>query len=341
MNTFSPQIPSPPLAGQRTLLQPGIWWVRMPLPFALDHINLWLLEGDAGYTLVDTGMALPAVKAAWDTILAGLDKPLTDIVVTHFHPDHLGLAQWLIERTGASMHLSVAEYLTAHMIWHQQAGHSNADMLQFFAAHGLAKEAQQVLAERGNAYRKGVPDIPLKYRRLHAGDIGRFGATDWRLDLGQGHSPEHIALYSEKSSVLISGDMLLPRITTNISVFSSAPEEDELARYLASLAAWQSLPDSVLILPSHGLPFFGAKARISYINEHHAERLRTLESACGKMLCAAELLPTLFPRPLDAHQTMFAMGEAIAHLNHLYQANRLTRQVGTDGVFRFQRSTFH
>jgi glyoxylase-like metal-dependent hydrolase (beta-lactamase superfamily II) len=310
--------------------------VRMPLPFALDHINLWLLEGETGFTIVDTGIALDSLRAAWEQILRGLDKPVNDIVVTHFHPDHLGLASWLAEKTGAPIHMSTGEFLTAHMIWQQLAGHGIPDMLDFFARHGLGDAARTALAERGNAYRRGVPQLPAQFRRLHAGDLVGFGGADWRVDSGLGHSPEHLALYCEARKVLISGDMLLPRITTNISVFAAAPEEDALARYLGSLASWKALPDNVLVLPSHGLPFAGAPARIAQIEVHHFERLSALESACSEPKTAAQLLPTLFPRQLDAHQTMFAMGEAIAHLNHLFRNGCLSRTCDAHGVLRFQ-----
>jgi glyoxylase-like metal-dependent hydrolase (beta-lactamase superfamily II) len=332
-----PSFPVPPPSGRRVEVSPRVWWVRMPLPFALDHINLWLLEGDSGYTIVDTGIALDSVRTAWEEVLSELDKPVTDIVVTHFHPDHLGLATWLAEKTGAPIHMSAGEFLTAHLVWQQLAGHGIPEMLRLFARHGLAEPPRAALAERGNAYRRGVPALPEEYRRLCAGDRLRFGPAEWHLHEGRGHSPEHIALYSPEARVLISGDMLLPRITSNISVFAAAPEEDALKRYLASLAAWKTLSDDVLILPSHGLPFRGASARIREIEDHHFERLGALESACSEPMTAAELLPTLFPRPLvDAHQTMFAMGEAIAHLNHLSGNGRLGRTCGADGVLRFQ-----
>ncbi len=327
----------PPDIGQRVEIRSGLWWVRMPLPFALDHINLWLIEGDSGYTIVDAGIATDAVRSAWEVVLSGLDKPVSDILVTHFHPDHLGLASWLAATTGAPVHMSAAEYLSAHLVRTEQGGHGVADMLRFYSRHGLEESVRRAAVARGNTYRIRVPDLPNEYRRLRGGDTIELGGNTWHQVAGFGHSPEHIALHSPTLAVLISGDMLLPRITTNISVYAMAPEEDQLSRYLSSLAAWKSLPDDTLVLPSHGMPFFGARPRIEAIEAHHAVRLRALEDACAVPMAAAEVLPTLFVRPLDLHQTMFAMGETIAHLSHLAKAGRLDRTCDADHVLRFRR----
>lgn len=340
---------TPPAAGEKQEISPGVWWVRMPLPFALDHINLWLIRDGAGWAIVDTGIALPAVEAAWTRLLAELDGPVTRLIVTHFHPDHLGLAAWLQARTGAPLHITQGEFLTAHLIWAQGPGHSVADMIALFRAHGLDEAAIEAQAERGNAYRRGVPDLPATYERLHRGDALPLGERTWTVIEGLGHSPEHAALFApsgpDGQPLLISGDMLLPRITTNISVFASAPNADALARYQTSLEELSTLPPNCLVLPSHGLPFRGLGERVAALHEHHEERLAVLESACAERpgQSAADLLPVLFPRrpdlpPMDAHQIMFAMGEALAHLNHLEHAGRLYRSQDADGVFRYSRS---
>jgi glyoxylase-like metal-dependent hydrolase (beta-lactamase superfamily II) len=331
-----PDTATPP-PGTRKEIAPGVWWLRMPLPFVLDHINLWLLESAQDYTIVDTGLSSSAVRAAWETLLADLDKPVGRIVVTHFHPDHLGLAAWLAERTGAPILMSSGEFLTSHLVWEQQAGHGVSHMLDFYRRHGLDEARCRALDERGNAYRKGVPVLPQSYRRLHDGDLLPVAGRHWQAIVGLGHSPEHIALHDAANRVLIAGDMLLPRITTNVNVFATTPEEDSLVRYLDSLAAWHDLPDETLVLPSHGLPFRGARARIDFIRGHHAERLERLLAVCTAPVSATDLLPCLFERELDAHQTMFAMGEAIAHLNHLVNTGSLDRLTNADGAIRFRR----
>lgn len=340
--TASLQFPFPdlPAPGTRLQVAPGIFWLRMPLPFALDHINLWLLKDGEGWVIVDTGFGLPDVQATWETILAGLGGPVTAIVVTHFHPDHLGLASWLQEKTGAApLYMTAGEYLTAHAVWHEVGGHGTAAMLAQFRAHGLEEERCAALAKRGNAYRKGVPGLPETYRRLFGGDRLQIDGQDWQVVLGYGHSPEHMALYCEDSNVLISGDMLLPKISTNVSVFAVTPTANVLQHYLQSLARYAEVfPPDTLVLPSHGLPFRGIQPRVAELHEHHDERLAVLEENCAQPRSAAELLTTLFPRALDTHQTMFAMGEAIAHLNYLEQAGRLARKRDADGVFRYVRN---
>lgn len=324
-----------PENGATLEVAPGIHWVRMPLPFALDHINLWLLADGEGWTGVDTGYALDVVKEAWDRLLTA--HPLRRVIVTHFHPDHLGLAAWLQVRTGAPLWMTLGEYATAQLIHQQVAGYSIAAMLEFFRAHGLDAARCDALAQRGNAYARGVPEIPAAYRRIFAGEEIVIGAQSWQVLIGHGHAAEHASLYCEKQKVLISGDMLLPRITTNISAFSSNPDGDPLAEFLHSLQAFKTLPAGTLVLPSHGRPFIGIHDRVAMLEAHHAERCQKLEAACVQAQSAAELIPVLFDRDIaDPHQTMFAMGEAIAHLFHLEHAGRL-RRVVEDDIIRFIR----
>jgi glyoxylase-like metal-dependent hydrolase (beta-lactamase superfamily II) len=338
---------TPPVASETFEVAPGIHWLRMPLPFALDHINLWLLEdevdGRPAWTIVDTGYALAAVKEYWERILARLATGprgglIARIVVTHFHPDHVGLAAWLQEKTGAAIHMSQGEYLTAHAVWHEIGGHGTQAMLRQFRAHGLNAERCAALERASGGYNRGVPQLPTDYRRLFDGDQLAIGRHDWQVGMGFGHSPEHVSLYCDTLGVLISGDMLLPKISTNISVLAVTPMADALADYLASLDRYGDLPVETLVLPSHGLPFYGMQERVAAQHAHHEERLLILEENCVTPLSAAELLSTLFTRELDTHQTMFAMGEAIAHLNRLEHAGRVVRTQGDDGVIRFVRA---
>jgi glyoxylase-like metal-dependent hydrolase (beta-lactamase superfamily II) len=322
-----------PAAGATIAVAPGVEWMRMPLPFALDHINLWLLADGAGWVAVDTGIALDDVRAAWKSALAG--RRLTRQIVTHFHPDHLGLAAWLEAETGAPLLMTLGEYTVAQLVAHQVPPYDIDSMLGFFRRHGLDEERIAALAKRGNAYQRGVPGIPASYRRLMAGDVLSIGGRDWRIVVGYGHAPEHASLYCEELRVLISGDMLLPRISTNVSAFSSSPDCDALGLFLASITALKTLPGDTLVLPSHGRPFRGLHARVDDLVAHHEARCDDLLGACDTPQSAAELIPVLFPREIsDAHQTMFAMGEAIAHLTHLEQARRIGR-VTENGVVRF------
>jgi glyoxylase-like metal-dependent hydrolase (beta-lactamase superfamily II) len=332
---------APPAPGEAIEVAPGLQWIRMPLPFALDHINLWLARDDDGrFTAVDSGYGTETTRALWErqfaTTLAG--APLSRVVATHYHPDHLGNAAWLAERFGVNVHMTQAEFLTAHSVLDQRATHSLADTCALFLAHGLEREHVDALAGRGNAYARGVPQAPRTIERMIAGDTVRFGGDDWTVIPGYGHSPEHAALYAPKRSVLISGDMLLPRISTNVAVWPVDPDGDPLGRFLASLAAFERLSDDTLVLPSHGLPFRGSAARVAELRAHHAARLAELMDALRaseRPMSAGELVPVLFRRPLDLQQRFFATGEAIAHLNHLWHAGRAQRHAGDGGALRF------
>jgi glyoxylase-like metal-dependent hydrolase (beta-lactamase superfamily II) len=331
--------PDVPAAGEKIELAPGVFWLRMPLPFQLDHINLWLLRDGCGWVLVDTGFANDAVRVIWDEVLAQLDGPLTRIIVTHFHPDHLGLATWLMEKNGAPLSMTSGEFLTAHAVWNEVGGHGAAFMVKQFRQHGLGNELLEKFARRGSGYRLAIPALPNHYTRLMAGDRLTIDGRHWQIIIGHGHSPEHMALYCAELGVLISGDMLLPKISTNISVFAATPEANALAWFLDSLTVMATeMPPDTLVLPSHGLPFTGVQSRVEALQAHHQERLQALETSCQNAPeSAAGLLDVLFGRVLDTHQTMFAMGEAIAHLNYLEQAGRLSRSMDADGVIRYMR----
>lgn len=328
-----------PAEGEAVEIVPGLRWVRMPLPFALDHINLWLLDDGEALAVVDTGYGIDRTRAAWTGILAGEARPLERIVVTHHHPDHLGLAAWLAARDGGRIHMTLGEYLGGHAIWHQLPGYSVADMVAQFRAHGLAEERAAALAARGNAYRHGIPAMPARFERMLAGDSLVIGGNEWRVIAGFGHAPEHASLYCSRLGVLISGDMLLPRISTNISVYAATPHDDPLGRFLDSIQEFCALPDDTLVLPSHGKPFKGIRARVEQLVEHHRDRCAALLSECEAPRCAGELLGVLFPRELDTHQSMFAMGEAIAHLNHLEKQGELLRVAGSDDLIRYVRTS--
>ncbi|MEW6512782.1 MAG: MBL fold metallo-hydrolase [Pseudomonadota bacterium] len=323
-----------PETGTTCPVAPGVHWLRMPLPFALDHINLWLLEDGAGFTAIDTGIAMDAVKAAWKSALAG--RQLSRQIVTHFHPDHLGLAGWLESEYGAPLWMTQGEYLTASVIAAGLAPFDIPSMVALFRTHGLDAERCAALESRGNAYRRGVPAIPASFHPLFENDTVTIGKHDWRVLIGHGHAPEHASLYCTELKILIAGDMLLPRISTNVSAYAAAPHLDTLRLYLNSIDRLATLPEDTLVLPSHGKPFRGIQARVAELHAHHADRCADLLAACADgPRCAGDLLAVLFGRPIDdPHQTLFAMGEAIAHLNYLEAQNRLQRR-SENGTFYF------
>ena len=290
-----------PAAGQAVDVAPGVRWLRMGLPFALNHVNLWLLEDGDGWTVVDCGIATDATREAWEQVFAQElgGRPVTRVIATHCHPDHVGLAGWLCERWNASLWMTVGEYAFARMMSAALPGADGPSMVPHFRRHGLTDPEKLAQLEGRKAYYPTlVPTVPEHFIRLDERYPVKIGAHDWRVITGTGHSPEHAALYCEALGVLVSGDM---------------------------------------VLPSHGKPFRGLQRRIAQLGAHHAERLAEVREACVTPQSAADIVPLMFRRELDTHQLTFAMGEALAHLHRLWQAGELARQEGSDGVLRFVR----
>ncbi|MES2151597.1 MAG: MBL fold metallo-hydrolase [Pseudomonadota bacterium] len=333
-----------PAAGQVHVLAPGLRWLRMPLPFALDHINLWLLEdereGEAGWAAVDCGVANDATRANWEQVFeSGLDgKRLLRVIATHCHPDHVGLADWLCRRFDVALWMTTGEFGFARMMAAALPGVDGSAALPHFVRHGLEDPALLArLGARRNYYPSLVPAVPAAYHRMQDGQRIGIGARRWEVIAGYGHSPEHAALYCAELGTLISGDMVLPRISTNVSVFAVEPEGNPLQQYLDSLDRYDALPADTLVLPSHGKPFRGLHIRLAQLRAHHAERLAEVVSACASPQSAMDIVPIMFRRPLDAHQLSFALGEALAHLHKLWTDGILRRVTGHDAIIRFQQ----
>jgi glyoxylase-like metal-dependent hydrolase (beta-lactamase superfamily II) len=328
-----PEVPAP---GATLEVAPGIHWLSMPLPFQLDHINLWLLDDDDGWTLVDTGIGNEETRSLWQRIL--VNRKVKRVILTHYHPDHAGNAAWLCRRHGAELWTTQGEYLTAHAVRTSSAGYTADAVLAVFRKNGLDEERAARMRAPRNRYAELVPEFPLCYRRIIESDEVAVGKASWRAIIGHGHAPEHLSLFSKNLDTVIAGDMLLSTISTNVSVWSIDPEGDPLRLFLDSIARYRELPADVLVLPSHGKPFRGAHRRVEQLEKHHADRLSELSESLKTPQSAADLLGVLFRRPLDTHQTFFAMGEAIAHLNYLYYAGRAQRALGNDGIMRYAAS---
>jgi glyoxylase-like metal-dependent hydrolase (beta-lactamase superfamily II) len=336
-----------PEPGHCIQVAPGIKWIRMALPFALNHINLWLLRdrqaGEQGFvegwSIVDCCIHKDDAKVQWESIfeneLDGL--PVLRVIATHMHPDHIGLAHWLCDRWNAPLWISATDYQVARFGCMGPTAFGGERAAEFFAAHGLNQSdmVEQIRA-RTNYFPSLVPSVPESYHRMLDGGTLRVGSHQWKCISGYGHAPEHIALYCADLKVLIGGDMMLPRISTNVSVYESEPEANALALFLESIDKFAPLPADTLVLPSHGKPFTGLHRRIEQLHEHHRDRLVEVMEACAAApSSAADIIPVLFKRTLDLHQITFAMGEAVAHLHALWYAQKLTRQRGPDGVYRF------
>jgi glyoxylase-like metal-dependent hydrolase (beta-lactamase superfamily II) len=332
-----------PAPGATMEVAPGVRWIRMSLPFVLNHINLWLLrdevEGRQGWSVVDCCIARDESRAQWEQVFANelQGLPILRVIVTHMHPDHIGLADWLCARWDVRMWISATDYNVARLGAMGPTAFGGDAAAAYFASHGLndAESVERIKA-RSKYYPTLVPSVPRHYRRMMDADVLRIGGRDWRCISGHGHAPEHIALYCDELRLLIGGDMMLPRISTNVSVYEVEPEADALRQFLSSIDKFRDLPEDTLTLPSHGKPFTGLHERIEQLHAHHRDRLQEVLDACAQgPQCAADVMPVMFKRPLDLHQKTFAMGEVVAHLNYLWFKDQLSRKLDADGIYRF------
>jgi glyoxylase-like metal-dependent hydrolase (beta-lactamase superfamily II) len=336
-----------PAGGATFQVAPGVKWIRMALPFALNHINLWLLrdtlDGREGWTVVDCCIDRPESRAQWEQIFAseleGL--PILRVIVTHMHPDHIGLAHWLCAHWTTAEHtcrlwISATDFNAARMACQTAAGHGGQAAADFVASHGISNPDQlQKIRERTGYYAQMVPSVPASYVRIMDGMKLRIGSHEWHCISGYGHAPEHIALHCPALKVLISGDMILPRISTNVSVYDLEPEANSLTLFLDSINRFAPLAPDTLTLPSHGKPFTGLHERINQLYAHHAERLQEVIDACTEApQTAHDIVAIMFKRALDLHQLTFAQGEALAHLHKLWFEGKLVRR-NEAGVYRF------
>ncbi len=328
----------PPAPAKVQEVADGILWVRMPLPFALDHVNLWVLRDQSGWALVDTGMANESTRDLWERLLAGPlgGLPIHQVICTHFHPDHMGLAGWLTERFAVPLTTTFGEWCTGRMRWLDHGPDFRAHMVEHFRRAGYGPDFLQHVGDTGNTYRPRVSPPPLSFRRIGEGDRLTIGGRAWQVMACGGHSPEHACLWNPESGVLIAGDQILPRISPVVSVWAQEPEGDPLSLFLASLDRLAALPEDTLALPSHDQPFRTIRQRCGALHAHHRDRLERTREACRQPATALEVLRTLFRRPLDAHQTAFATAETLAHLNHLVALGAVGRRIDDTGVWLYQ-----
>ena len=325
-----------PEAGEVTAIGDGIYWVRMALPFALDHINLYLLEDTDGWLIVDTGVGGKATQENWEAVFAKHlgGKPVTKVLVTHMHPDHIGQAGYLTERWRAPLLISRTEYLMARTLTSKPAETNRWQQQEHYQRSGLASEKVEQLLARSSGFGRATTPVPHTYLRLQQGQTLTINGKPWQVKVGHGHSPEHVCLYCEELQVLISGDQILPAITPNISVSAIEPEENPLRDYLESLRPFAELPADTLVLPAHNRPFTGLHQRLNYLHDHHQEKLSALMIACQQPQTAADLLPVMFRRELHDSQIRLALGECIAHLNYLLVEGKLERKL-TDELYLY------
>ena len=329
-----------PEPGELLTIMPGIRWWRVPMSGPLKHVNGLVLDDVGGVAVIDTGTASPRSSEAWKTMLAGplADTRVTRVICTHMHPDHIGLAGWLCRRFAAPLVMTRTEWLTARMLSADQRSEQPPEMMAFWRAAGWDEE--QVTRGAGQSFdRFGrmIARLPLDYTRIREGDRLTIGAEEWEVVVGSGHSPEHACLLNHQRRVLIAGDQVLPRISSNVSLQVSEPGADPLGEWLDSIEKLKHLPDDLLILPGHGDPFYGLHARLDALATEHRERLDALVIHMDQPRRATDCFAQLFRRPIGPDVLGMATGEALAHLRHLEVSARAVKTVN-DGVWWYSRA---
>lgn len=319
--------PEPPPSGELFEVAPGIMWARIPLPFQLDHVNVYLIKDDDGWAILDTGIAHDKTRAAWEVLFSGplAGWHITKIIVTHYHPDHIGLAGWLCARFNAPLLTSQTSYLGCLNISLDPGAFEAQHYFDFYRRHGMSQKTAALVATQGHAYLGMVAPLPPTFRRLVAGDQLVLAGRSFDVLSGDGHAPEQIMLYSAQDGLLLAADQVIAKISPNISVWAVEPDGDPLGLYLRSLAKLEhDLPADTLVLPGHRLPFFGLHDRCRELVAHHRERCDLIVNACGEQArTVAELVPVLFRRELDPHQLSFAFSETHAHVNRMIESGAL------------------
>jgi len=326
-----------PEAGEIMSVAEGLYWVRMPLPFSLKFINLWLVDDGDGWTVIDTGMPLEDTKAAWRAIfsreLGG--RPVKRIIVTHMHPDHVGNAGWISRKfPGAMLWMSRLEYLTCRTLVADTGREAPQAGIDFYHRAGWSEDEIETYKARFGGFGRGVSALPDAYFRLTDGMHFEMGGARWQVVMGAGHSPEHACLHCPEQNLLISGDQLLPRISSNVSVFPTEPAADPLSDWLASCAKLiEAVDEDVLVLPAHNTPFSGAHHRLQHLIDGHELGLTRLQARLAEApRRVVDTFPALFGRKIGPEDYGMATGEALAHLNCLIIRGQARRETRPDGV---------
>jgi len=330
-----------PNPGELIEVGPGIFWVRMPLPISLNHINLWMLEEQDGWTLVDTGMATEDTKALWEEIFSTHlnSKPVKQVIVTHMHFDHLGLAGWLVEKWGATLCMSRTEYLSSRVIINEIKSDPPEATVAFFRAAGVEESILDEFKVRFNNRSDFVSPLPSHYKRLTDNQVLQIGSLQWTVIIVEGHSPEHICLHCKSLNIMIAGDQILPRISPNISVRPDEPRANPLHNFLRSCESLKNrLNKDVLILPSHGDPFYGVHLRLQDMINEHKKGLQDLLEFCSQPRSVADVFPILFKSKINIGNMVIAVGEAVANLNYLVSSKELVVDIGSDGIARYKQA---
>lgn len=330
-----------PAPGTTREIAPGVRWLTMPMPGSLSHINLYLLEDRHGWYVVDTGLSNKETAACWGEVFQAElgTKPVIGVICTHMHPDHVGQASMITEHFRCPLYMTRGEYYQARSFANSGGSHHSSWIgEEFYTRAGMPSNYLQELSkmwQQRSSESMSMPEMPSGYERLEDGQVLTIGDHDWQIVVGSGHSPEHACLYCAALKILISGDQILPIITSNVSVHPTEPNANPLKAWMDSHDRFLSIPADTFVLPAHNLPFFGVRDRLRGLISHHDDRMLAIEETCTDPQVAKDLLPVLFARKLDPRQMMMALGEAIAHLHLLMHRNRIERTLHEDGQYRF------
>lgn len=322
-------------AGQAVEVAPGVLWLRQPVGGGLPFINVWALADGDGWTLVDTGMQTHETAQAWRKAFAGAlgGRPITRVIVTHLHPDHVGLAGWITRKFGCRLWMTRLEYFQCRMLVADTGREAPEDGVRFYRAAGWDEDTLETYKAKFGGFGKAIYQLPDSYRRMEDGDEFDVGGRLWRVVTGNGHSPEHACLYCPELKLLISGDQVLPRISSNVSVFPTEPDADPLTDWITSLTKIKAaVPDDVLVLPAHNDPFYGLHGRLDHLIGGHERSLTRLEKMLSEPRRAIDVFGALFARKIDPEVVGMATGESLAHINCLIRRGRAVREVDRDGV---------
>lgn len=316
----------------------NLQWVRKTLPFNLTHINCWLLQDEDGLTIVDTGVDTPQGRAEWERALSTHTLPLRCVLCTHMHPDHIGLAGWLVRKHKTQFMISRSEYLMCRTLVADTGRNAPDEALVFYRSAGFSEDELESYQSRFGGFGSMVSQLPDTYRRLQGGQTLQIGGYSWQTIATGGHSPEHICLYCREHNLLIAGDQLLPGITPNVSVWPTEPQANPLGEWLDGC---RHLKDSIdrdcLVLPSHGKPFYGAHQRIQYIIDMHIQGLEQITAQLQRPTKVTELFSTLFHSRISESNRIMAAGETIAHLNYLVAQEQIGFEIQSDGSALYSR----
>ncbi len=319
----------------------GLVWLRMPLPFSLNHINLWLLRDVSGWVIVDTGVDTRTSRGVWEDTFKGAMRgdPATHVVATHLHPDHVGCAGWLVHHFDVDLWMTRDEYMLCRILVADTGRSAPDEGVRFYAGAGFSSEQLAHYRKSFGMFGKFVHPLPESYKRMSDGDALSFGGSLWEIIIGNGHSPEHACLYDADRNILIAGDQLLPTISPNVSVWPTEPLANPLKDWFASLEKLKSrLPADVLVLPAHGKPFRGAHYRLEQLAKDHTDRLDSLLQICKEPMRVVDVFPSLYKATINDGNRIMATGEAVSHLNYLCESGVMSAETDSDHVTWYCRS---